>query len=117
MSFAPVSPDSRFQPNCFGIPEPVHRRTDRRSANQLDMILLPLVAFDAAGHRIGMGGGFYDRTLAFTKRRRPWRRPLLIGLAYDFQQVARIKDNPWDVALDAIATPNDIITPPLPRRR
>ncbi len=72
-------------------------------ANQLDVLFMPLVAFDQQGYRMGMGGGFYDRTLAKTKR-----KPLKIGYAYDFQQVERLENNPWDIRLDMALTPSKI---------
>lgn len=86
--------------NRFGIAEPA--RAPRRAAGQLDLVLVPLVAFDACGGRLGMGGGFYDRTFAF--RRRRIRRPWLVGWAYEFQRLAAVPIAPWDVTLDAVAT-------------
>lgn len=86
--------------NRFGIPEPRLRRPV--PAWSLDLILVPLVAFDDRGHRLGQGGGFYDRALAF--RRRGRRYPPLIGLAHSFQQVAGLPAEPWDVPLDGFAT-------------
>lgn len=87
--------------NRFGIPEPRLRRPVPTWS--LDLILVPLVAFDARGNRLGQGGGFYDRTLAGL-RHRPRRHPQTIGLAYAFQQVARLEPAPWDVPLHAVAT-------------
>ena len=99
--------------NRFGIREPETRhgahRARRLPAWALDLILLPLVGFDARGQRMGMGGGFYDRTLAFT--RRPGPRPRLIGLAHDCQQVSELPVEPWDVPLDAIASDARVIRP------
>ena len=100
--FARFNPDDMLAYNRFGIPEPVRRRLIKPSA--LDLVLAPLVAFDAAGHRIGMGGGFYDRTFAFLQQRQHWYKPKLLGLAYEFQKQAAIKTNKWDIPLDAIAT-------------
>ena len=92
--------------NRFGIPEPETRhgahRARRLPAWALDLILLPLVGFDDDGNRMGMGGGFYDRTLAFTRHAGP--RPKLIGLAHECQRVERLPVAPWDVPLDAIAS-------------
>jgi len=99
--------------NRFGIAEPQTRhgahRARRMPAWALDVILLPLVGFDDRGQRIGMGGGFYDRTLAFTRRRGP--RPRLIGLAHDCQRVERLPAAPWDVPLDAIVSDLRVVRP------
>jgi 5-formyltetrahydrofolate cyclo-ligase len=70
----------------------------------LDLVLAPLVAFDAHGNRLGMGGGFYDRSFAYLLRHTRWLRPRLIGLAYDFQRQSRLPSQAWDVPLQAIAT-------------
>ena len=102
--FAPAIPGGPTVRNRFGIPEPLAHPRDRLRAAQLDLIILPLVAFDAQGNRLGMGGGFYDRSLNFLKDRRRWRRPLLLGLAYEFQQVDSLEARSWDVPLDGIIT-------------
>lgn len=75
-----------------------------RQAACLDLIVMPLAAFDASGNRVGMGGGYYDRTLAATACERGWRRPTLIGLAFEAQRVAAIPAREWDVPVDWIAT-------------
>ncbi|MGD2112822.1 MAG: 5-formyltetrahydrofolate cyclo-ligase [Gammaproteobacteria bacterium] len=100
--FAHYEPDTRLVTNRFGIPEPAQAELIKPAA--LDVVLTPLVAFDSAGHRIGMGGGFYDRSFGFLLTRRHWRKPLLLGIAYSFQQQAKITPARWDVPLDAIAT-------------
>jgi 5-formyltetrahydrofolate cyclo-ligase len=69
----------------------------------MDAVLFPLVGFDEAGGRLGMGGGFYDRTFAFT-RIRPRLAPKLIGLAHDCQQVSALPVEPWDVPLHSVVT-------------
>jgi len=104
--FARFNPDDLLAFNRFGIPEPVQRHLIKPSA--LDLVLTPLVAFDIAGHRIGMGGGFYDRTFAFLQRRQHWHKPDMVGLAYEFQKQATIKPNSWDIPLDAVATESRI---------
>ncbi|WP_245598257.1 5-formyltetrahydrofolate cyclo-ligase [Halomonas halodenitrificans] len=99
--------------NRFGIAEPATRhgahRARRLAPWALDLILLPLVGFDDAGQRMGMGGGFYDRTLAFT--RRPGPRPRLIGLAHDCQRVDSLPTASWDVPLDAIVSDIRLVRP------
>lgn len=96
--------------NRFGIPEPEHppraRRTKLRS---LDIIFMPLLGFDASGNRMGMGGGFYDRSLGKCYQAdKPWHRPIRMGVAYSWQQVDSIPVEQWDVPLDAIATENGV---------
>lgn len=102
--FAPAPLGAALEPNRFGIPEPVCTPRVWLKAWQLDAILLPLVAFDPQGNRVGMGGGFYDRSLAFTRNRRHWQRPHLIGLAHECQKVDALEVNTWDVPLNAIVT-------------
>lgn len=104
MSFAPVG--SRWRLNRFAIAEPANTR--RQSACFMNIVLLPVVAFDKFGTRLGMGGGFYDRALAFKLRRHSWYGPKLIGLAYEFQRADHIPRRPHDVQLDAIVTPRGI---------
>lgn len=97
--------------NHFGIKEP---KLDLRSicpVSQLDILLTPLVAFDLTGARLGMGGGFYDRTLE------KWHQQRLaaqantlhpIGLAHDCQQVTSIPSEYWDVPIPEIITPTKV---------
>jgi 5-formyltetrahydrofolate cyclo-ligase len=76
----------------------------------LDLILTPLVAFDDQGNRLGMGGGFYDRTLAYLGRRKHWKKPRLIGTAHAFQQVARLPHESWDVPLHGVVTEKALLS-------
>lgn len=93
------------RPNAFGIPEPTHRSRGPVKLATLDLVLLPLVGFDARCQRIGMGLGFYDRCFGDIRSRLRWpRRPRLIGLAHECQRLESIAANPWDVALDAVIT-------------
>ncbi|MER3384136.1 5-formyltetrahydrofolate cyclo-ligase [Pectobacterium aroidearum] len=71
---------------------------------QLDILLTPLVAFDHQGQRLGMGGGFYDRTLQY--RNQMSRGPYPIGLAHDCQQVDALPVESWDIPLPEIITPS-----------
>ncbi len=102
--FLPYGPGEPLRPNRFGIPEPRRRREHIRLAWNLDLLLVPLVGFDPDCNRLGMGGGFYDRTLAYLRRRSHWRRPRLIGIAHECQRLERIDPRPWDIPLDAVAT-------------
>ena len=88
--------------NRFGILEPAYNPTAVIRPEMLDVIFMPLVGFDRHGNRLGMGQGFYDRTLAHLQRR--FRRPKLIGLAFSLQEVERIDRQPWDIGLDAVVT-------------
>ncbi len=86
-----------------GISAPAHRAGLLSEINDLDIILLPLVAFDEQGNRLGRGAGHYDRTLNYIKQHYG-RLPLLIGLAYDFQKVSEIVPDKWDVPMNMIIT-------------
>ena len=98
-----------FVKNRFGILEPRRRRGGWLAKSRLDLVIVPLVAVDRNGTRLGMGGGYYDRTFTGCKHRRAWRRPRLIGLAHDFQVVDRIEGSEWDVPLDAVVTESGVI--------
>jgi 5-formyltetrahydrofolate cyclo-ligase len=97
--------------NRLGIPEPRLRNRRIRLPWALDLLLVPLVGFDAECNRIGMGGGYYDRTLAYLRQRQHWRRPLLVGIAHECQRVEALETNPWDVPLDMVATEKRIYAP------
>ena len=90
--------------NRYGIPEPSLRNGRIRPPWALDLLLLPLVGFDADCNRLGMGGGYYDQTLAYLSTRSHWRRPLLVGLAHECQRVERLEVRPWDIRLDMVVT-------------
>lgn len=96
--------------NHFAIPEPDIRARPPVPPWGLDVILMPLVGFDQRGQRIGMGGGFYDRTLDYLPLRQFWRRPLLIGLAHECQAWPLLPTRPWDVPLDGVLTENGLQT-------
>jgi 5-formyltetrahydrofolate cyclo-ligase len=89
--------------NRYKIPEP-HISNDRIfPADKLDVVLMPLVAFDKQGGRLGMGKGYYDRTFAFLCEK-VLSKPFLLGLAYAFQCVEAIDVEPWDVPLFGVVT-------------
>ena len=94
-------PTSQFQHNRFNIPEPVsEEQIDPRA---LDLVCLPLVAFDANGGRLGMGGGFYDRTFEFITTK-TLNKPVLWGMAHECQRVAAVPKESWDIPLSSIVT-------------
>lgn len=102
LQFAPWSEHTPYTTNRFGIVEPEVPKQLWVSAEQLDVVLVPLVAFDNDGHRMGMGGGFYDKT--FSHRRKSPAPPRLIGVAHEFQRVETVYPQWWDVTLDEIVT-------------
>jgi 5-formyltetrahydrofolate cyclo-ligase len=108
LHFAPYQPDTTMNSNRFGIMEPACHPRAWRNARQLDLILLPLVAFDSSGNRAGMGGGFYDRSLAYRQHRQHWLRPALFGLAHELQKTSELAVRSWDIPLDGIATEKSI---------
>jgi len=106
LRFGPYDRGGRLAANRFGIGEP--SAGPRVSARALDVVLAPLVAFDATGQRLGMGGGYYDRTLRHRSAPARWRRPLVIGVAHACQQVACLEARAWDVPLDVVVTDRDV---------
>jgi 5-formyltetrahydrofolate cyclo-ligase len=101
--FSPYHNGVELNANRFGIPEPAFNKGLKRPAWALDAVLMPLVGFDNTGGRLGMGGGFYDRTFAFS-RLRPRLAPKLIGVAHDFQRVQELPIEPWDIPLHSVIT-------------
>lgn len=102
MEFMKLAPDTRLVRNRFGLWEP--ESSESVAPGSIDLVVTPLVAFDADCGRIGMGGGYFDRCFAFLRQPRRWRRPKLIGLAFDCQAVRKIELNPWDIRLYSVAT-------------
>ncbi|QJI35096.1 5-formyltetrahydrofolate cyclo-ligase [Pseudomonas sp. ADAK13] len=107
MVFQRVRPGEKLSPNRFRILEPQVNVSRQRKVWALDLVLLPLVGFDDVGGRLGMGGGFYDRSLAYMARRKSWRKPTLLGLAHECQKVERLAQASWDVPLEGTVTDKD----------
>jgi len=105
--FLPYKSGDVLGVSYFGYPEPKLKSSRITPPWAIDLILMPLVGFDRFGGRLGMGGGFYDRTLAFTLTAP--KRPKLIGLAHSCQELERINMDPWDIPVDAIATEKRLI--------
>lgn len=107
--FARYRPGSQLIKNSYGIEEPNIRLEPRVLASSLDLVLLPLVGFDPQGGRLGMGGGYYDRTFAFKLNAKVKRRnPLLVGLAHELQKRDQLKLADWDIPLAAVATDQQV---------
>ena len=102
LMFGPYKSGDNLSKNKFGIPEPITRTEDLIAADILDLVIVPLVAFDSNCNRLGMGGGYYDRALAFKQTSSETCSPLLIGLAYELQKVNALEINSWDIPMDGI---------------
>ena len=97
-----------LESNCYGIGEPLSGAICPLS--EIKAICLPLTAFDRQGGRLGMGGGYYDVTLASMNKRTQNTQPKLIGLGYEFQEVTSCPMEAHDQRLDYVVTPSEIIT-------
>lgn len=100
LRFAPWRPGEPLAPNRYGIPEPLVAPEALREPETMAFVVAPLVGFDRQGHRLGMGGGWYDRTFAF--RRTLSAPPWLVGAAFAAQRVDSVMPQPWDMPLDAV---------------
>jgi len=114
LRFRAWSAGQALEPNRFGIPEPA--KGPLLDAGAMAVVLVPLLAFDSRGNRLGQGGGWYDRSFAFRHAtggsgpapdHTPW--PRLTGIAYDWQQADALEAADWDVPLDAVATPSALL--------
>ena len=97
--FLPITLNTTFKPNRFGILEPIVNHNEALTPDQFDLMILPLLAFDQKGTRLGMGGGFYDRTLAQQELPK-----VLMGVAYECQRYKGIPHDKWDIPLSMIVT-------------
>lgn len=111
MHFAHYDSHTSLSNNRYGIPEPDHSTL---IANELlDIALVPLLAFDRSGYRLGMGGGYYDRAFSFLRSQPRPAIPYLIGLAFAQQIASSLPHDEWDVPLDAIITEQGFFIFPL----
>lgn len=104
LRFAPWRVGDPLVQNRYGIPEPDLAPTSQLAPEDMDIVLVPLLAFDRHGARLGAGGGYYDRSFAFLKDRIGAKRPQLIGVGYDFQEVDSLPTESWDIPLDRVVT-------------
>jgi 5-formyltetrahydrofolate cyclo-ligase len=112
LRFAPWRPGDSVEPNRFGIPEPTHELESCLQPSQLQAALVPLVGFDRRGHRLGSGGGFYDRSFEFLREQEDHPSTRLIGVGYALQEVERIDEEAWDVRLHRVVTEREVIRCP-----
>ncbi|MFT3761239.1 MAG: 5-formyltetrahydrofolate cyclo-ligase [Pseudoxanthomonas sp.] len=102
LRFAPWRPGDDLVSNRFGIPEPATEPAGALEPEAMALVVMPLVGFDADGHRLGMGGGWYDRSFAF--RRFAPAPPYLVGVGFDAQRIDSLPAQEWDVHVDAVCT-------------
>lgn len=102
LRFAPWRAGDALVSNRYGIPEPDIAPSSLIAAEAMSLVVVPLVGFDERGNRLGMGGGWYDRSFAFRHERSA--PPYLVGAAFALQQVASFAAESWDVRLDAVCT-------------
>ncbi len=102
LRFAPVTSSTIMRTGKFKIPIPDYKEADLLSPENLDLVLVPLVAFDKNLNRLGMGGGFYDKSFSF--RANNTNKPYLLGVAHSFQKTTSLLTQPWDIPMDQIIT-------------
>lgn len=107
LRFAPWRPGEALVSNRFGIPEPDVDPAEALPAQALSLVVMPLVGFDARGHRLGMGGGWYDRSFAFRNAAAP--PPWLVGVGFNAQRVPHLDQEAWDVIPDALCTETETL--------
>lgn len=99
---------ARLITNEFGIQEPQTNGRAPVNIGDIDIVFVPLVGFDKHRNRLGRGAGFYDQTFAFINDNPTTKRPVLIGLAYEFQQIEDLEPAEWDVPLDKVITEQQV---------
>jgi len=111
LMFALYEPDMPMRRNRYGISEPDVAEDQLVSPRDLDMAIVPLVVFDSYGNRLGMGGGYYDRTFAFLNEEEDAAKPVLVGAAHEFQHTGEIPYHPWDVPTRMVVTEERVWRP------
>ena len=108
--FAPWTRQTKLKQNGFGILEPDVPRESMIAARELDFVITPLVAFDENCNRVGVGGGYYDRSFSFrnTANIASDHQAHMVGIAYELQRVDRFPTEDWDVRLDAVVTESKV---------
>ena len=109
LRFAPLLPNATLRANRYGIPEPQGAENELLAPSAIELVLVPLTAFDRRGHRLGSGGGYYDRSFAFLRDVTRPISPLLVGIGYSFQELPALELQGWDVPMDYIATERELI--------
>jgi len=111
MKFAEYEPDMPMRENKFRIPEPDVTEDRLKNPADMDLVLVPLVVFDSYCHRLGMGGGFYDRTFSFLRDNPHLGKPCLVGAAHEFQHTGELPTHPWDVPTRLVVTEEKVWRP------
>ncbi len=106
LKFAPWRSGDDLVSNQFGIPEPDISPTSTLDAEALSVVLMPLLAYTRTGARLGMGGGYYDRSFAFREGK---TRPLLVGIAYSDQEAENLPLEDWDIKLDMLISEREVL--------
>lgn len=109
LAMAPWTPQTPMRTSAKGPPEPQHPGSAIEQASAVDLVLVPGLAFDSAGHRLGYGGGWYDQFLAALLRARPLRPPRLLGLGFAAQRMAAIPAEAHDILLDGLITEEGLL--------
>ena len=112
--FAPYEADTPLRRNRLRIPEPDVPSDQLVAPRDLDLVLVPLTVFDGFGNRLGMGGGYYDRSFAFLNENPRPERPLLVGAAHEFQYTERLPTCAWDVPAHMVVTEERVWRPRQP---
>jgi len=108
--FAEIDDSTKFVTGKYNISEPVYNVNALLGASSLDLVLVPLVGIDSGGNRLGMGGGYYDRTFSVNLENGPQvRSPVLLGVCHALQTLSSVPVEHWDVPLDAVITDQSII--------